>query len=74
MGGLWVRLNGGAASGNFFAPTVLMDVDDPMLVAEEETFGPVAALMPFDAEVAPGAFWGTIGRGGALWLAEEDRR
>ncbi|HEX2181015.1 MAG TPA: NAD-dependent succinate-semialdehyde dehydrogenase [Rubrobacteraceae bacterium] len=43
------RVNG-EAGGNFFAPTVLADADDSMLVAEEETFGPVAALMPFDTE------------------------
>ena len=36
--------------GNFYAPTVLFDVDDTMLVAREETFGPVAAIMPFDTE------------------------
>ncbi len=36
--------------GNFFAPTVLMGADDTMLVAKEETFGPVAAIMPFDTE------------------------
>ena len=40
------RVNG----GNFFAPTVLADADDSMLVAKEETFGPVAALLPFDTE------------------------
>ena len=40
----------GKGGGNFFAPTVLMDADDSMLVAKEETFGPVAAIMPFDAE------------------------
>ena len=39
--------NGG---GNFYAPTVLLDADDSMLVAKEETFGPVAALMPFETE------------------------
>jgi succinate-semialdehyde dehydrogenase/glutarate-semialdehyde dehydrogenase len=36
--------------GNFFAPTVLRGADDSMLVAREETFGPVAAIMPFDTE------------------------
>src|SRR5215204_5456381 len=41
------RTNG---SGNFYPPTILMDADDTMLVAKEETFGPVAALMPFDTE------------------------
>ncbi|AHY48384.1 SSADH: succinate-semialdehyde dehydrogenase (plasmid) [Rubrobacter radiotolerans] len=44
--------NGGSngSGGNFYAPTVLLDADDTMLVAREETFGPVAALMPFDTE------------------------
>ena len=36
--------------GNFYGPTVLRDADDSMLVAHEETFGPVAAIMPFDTE------------------------
>jgi len=40
------RVNG----GNFYAPTVLLDADDSMLVAKEETFGPVAAIMPFETE------------------------
>ena len=40
----------GSARGNFFAPTVLLDADETMLVAKEETFGPVAAIMPFDTE------------------------
>src|SRR5215207_108115 len=45
------RVNGAAnGGGNFFAPTVITDADDTMLVAQEETFGPVAALLPFDTE------------------------
>src|SRR5829696_134642 len=36
--------------GNIFAPKVLADADDSMLVAKEETFGPVAVLLPFDTE------------------------
>ena len=46
------RIDGanGSAGGNFYAPTVLLDADDSMLVAKEETFGPVAAIMPFDTE------------------------
>jgi Na+(H+)/acetate symporter ActP len=39
-----------ANGGNFYAPTVLLDADDTMLVAQEETFGPVVAIMPFDTE------------------------
>lgn len=36
--------------GNFVIPTVLADVTDEMLIAREETFGPVAAILPFDDE------------------------
>jgi succinate-semialdehyde dehydrogenase/glutarate-semialdehyde dehydrogenase len=50
LGGERVNGEAGGAGGNFFAPTVLADADDSMLVAKEETFGPVAALMPFETE------------------------
>ncbi|BCH34917.1 NAD-dependent succinate-semialdehyde dehydrogenase [Mesorhizobium sp. L-8-10] len=36
--------------GNFVTPTVLADVTDEMRVAKEETFGPVAAILPFEDE------------------------
>lgn len=35
---------------NFILPTLLSDVTDDMLIAREETFGPVAAVLPFDSE------------------------
>lgn len=35
---------------NFVQPTLLSDVTDEMLIAREETFGPVAAVLPFDSE------------------------
>jgi len=44
------RLNANYGTENFYAPTVLADADETMLVAKEETFGPVAAIMPFDNE------------------------
>jgi len=44
------RLNGNDGPETFYAPTVLADADETMLVAKEETFGPVAAIMPFDGE------------------------
>ncbi|WCK78001.1 NAD-dependent succinate-semialdehyde dehydrogenase [Agrobacterium fabrum] len=47
------RVCGGQDSplgGNFVTPTVLADVTDDMLIAREETFGPVAAILPFDDE------------------------
>lgn len=36
--------------GNYFEPTVLADVTEDMVITWEETFGPVAAVMPFDDE------------------------
>lgn len=43
--------NQGASVGpNFVPPTLLSDVTEEMLVAREETFGPVAAVLPFDSE------------------------
>ncbi|MGN6261126.1 MAG: NAD-dependent succinate-semialdehyde dehydrogenase [Ralstonia sp.] len=46
-------LHGGnrhALGGNFFEPTVLVDVTHDMLIAREETFGPVAPLFRFDTD------------------------
>jgi succinate-semialdehyde dehydrogenase/glutarate-semialdehyde dehydrogenase len=36
--------------GSFFEPTILTDVTPKMLVAREETFGPVAPLFKFETE------------------------
>src|SRR5204863_185684 len=46
-------LTGGARigdRGNFYAPTVMADVSPDALLCREETFGPLAALVPFDSE------------------------
>jgi len=40
------------AGGLFYLPTVLADVMPEMKITHEETFGPVAALIPFDDEAA----------------------
>lgn len=46
-----VSANQGANLGpNFVPPTLLTDVTEEMLIAREETFGPVAAVLPFDSE------------------------
>lgn len=39
-----------AAGPAFFQPTVLADVTPAMKIFNEETFGPVAAIIPFDSE------------------------
>ena len=39
-----------ALGGTFFEPTILADVTQDMLVAREETFGPLAPLFRFDDE------------------------
>jgi succinate-semialdehyde dehydrogenase / glutarate-semialdehyde dehydrogenase len=39
-----------ALGGFFFEPTILTDVTPKMLVAREETFGPVAPLFKFESE------------------------
>jgi 5-carboxymethyl-2-hydroxymuconic-semialdehyde dehydrogenase len=37
-------------NGNFVRPTVFADVDNRMRIAQEEIFGPVACLIPFENE------------------------
>jgi 5-carboxymethyl-2-hydroxymuconic-semialdehyde dehydrogenase len=37
-------------AGNYVVPTVFADVDNRMRIAQEEIFGPVACLIPFDDE------------------------
>jgi betaine-aldehyde dehydrogenase len=41
------RLEG---SGYFYEPTIFVDVDNSMRVAQEEIFGPVLVVIPFDTE------------------------
>ena len=48
-GGSQVRVDG-AAGRNFYPPTILVGVDESMQLTREETFGPVAAIMPFTDE------------------------
>jgi len=41
---------GALADGHFYAPTVLTGVTPDMVIYREETFGPVAPIIPFDTE------------------------
>lgn len=46
-----ISANEGVVRGpNFVLPTLLSDVTEDMLIAREETFGPVAAVLPFESE------------------------
>ena len=42
----------GKAGPLFYQPTLLADVPGDALIMREETFGPVAAVTPFDSEAA----------------------
>lgn len=48
--GARVICGGESAGGRYFQPTVLTGVTHKMLITREETFGPVAPLIPFDSE------------------------
>jgi len=43
-------LPGRVKKGNYVMPTVFADVDNKMRIAQEEIFGPVACLIPFQGE------------------------
>ncbi len=49
-GGVPDGLPARVANGHFVRPTVITGVDNRMRVAQEEIFGPVACLIPFDDE------------------------
>lgn len=42
--------DGAVLAANYVFPTLLADATEEMLIAQEETFGPVAAVLPFDTE------------------------
>ena len=60
------------AGGYFFSPTVFRDVDPASALAQEEIFGPVAAIIPFDRdeEAAPIANATMYGLAAAVWTQD----
>lgn len=68
-------LAGGASHDLFFEPTALADVTPQMRIFSEETFGPVAALIPFDgeAEVINSANDSPYGLSAYLYTHDHDR-
>lgn len=65
-------VHGALANGYFVAPTVFADVRDDMRIAQEEIFGPVASVLPFDTldEVKRRANLTQFGLGGGVWTRD----
>jgi acyl-CoA reductase-like NAD-dependent aldehyde dehydrogenase len=60
---------------NFYAPSVLVDVNHEMLVMREETFGPLLPIMPFDTdeEAIRLANDSDFGLGASVWTSNGKR-
>ncbi|MFD9303618.1 aldehyde dehydrogenase family protein [Streptomyces sp. NPDC060048] len=60
--------------GYFIAPTVFADVTPEMTIAQEEIFGPVLSILPYeDQDEALAIANGTdYGLGGAVWAGDEE--
>lgn len=68
-------LAGGGAKELFHQPTLLADVTPDMAIFREETFGPVAAVLPFDGEpeVIASANDSSYGLAAYLFTHDHDR-
>jgi acyl-CoA reductase-like NAD-dependent aldehyde dehydrogenase len=65
----------GLERGYFVRPTVFSEVESEMTIAQEEIFGPVLAIQPYEGEedavrIANGTAYGLAG---GVWSADRDR-
>lgn len=74
-GGKKVRLAGNNQNGFFVAPTLIEGLGTNCRTNQEEIFGPVATLMPFDteSEVVEAANGTQYGLAASLWTRDEAR-
>ncbi|ALM53023.1 aldehyde dehydrogenase family protein [Halomonas huangheensis] len=63
------------AQGYYLAPTVLVDVTEDMAIAQQEVFGPVVVVMPFDSEEGAVRLANAtrFGLAGAVWTQDPAR-
>jgi aldehyde dehydrogenase (NAD+) len=73
MGG--TRLGDGLDGGFYVAPTIFADVENSSALAQEEIFGPVLSVIPYDTEddAVRIANDSPYGLAGAVWGADTDR-
>ncbi|MEY2469821.1 MAG: aldehyde dehydrogenase [Actinomycetota bacterium] len=64
----------GLEAGHYVKPTVFAHVDNAMRIAQEEIFGPVVVVIPFDDvdDAVRIANDSSYGLGGSVWTADHD--